>query len=198
MCFTEPTPHNHVATDSLRHHLTQHHGRRRPSHDVHPQLLPTRDRLLRTPLLQRHPTPNRHPQRLLPRLRRIRSRPHPKPRLHSRRPQQIPNRLNQTPLSCNEGGAGAKRQRGMPGADGQGITPRHLRERTTSRRRSGQILVIAFGARTVATNLRLLQRIKFRRMGEEMQLTRRSVICNNVIINPQFCHVKRTLCQVKH
>ena len=38
---------------------------------------------------------------------------HPKPRLHSRRPRQIPNRLTQTPLSCNEGGAGAKRQRGM-------------------------------------------------------------------------------------
>ena len=40
-----------------RRHRTHHHGRRRPSHYVHPKLLPTRNRLLRTPLLQRRPTP---------------------------------------------------------------------------------------------------------------------------------------------
>ena len=48
------------------------HGttRRRPSHDLHPRLLPTRDRLLRTSLLQRRPNPSpRRPRRLLTRLR---------------------------------------------------------------------------------------------------------------------------------
>ena len=48
------------------------------------KLLPTRNRLLRTPLLQRRPNPSpRRPQRHLPRVGRTRPRPRTEPRLHS-------------------------------------------------------------------------------------------------------------------
>ena len=81
----------HQHRRNARRRAQRDHGNphQRLSHDVHPKLLPTRDRLLRTPLLQRRHNPSpRRPQRLLPRLRRTRPRPHPKPRLRGGGPDK--------------------------------------------------------------------------------------------------------------